>query len=70
MLTEFFCELSAYDCKDQLTTVLMSVGIFCFLGFIYALNTLNSSIGVTQICWWLLEVFFGLDATGFEKACE
>ncbi|KLT45208.1 hypothetical protein CC85DRAFT_299674 [Cutaneotrichosporon oleaginosum] len=56
MLTEFF--------------FLMSVGIFCFLGFVYALRTLNQSIGVNQICWWLLEVFFGLDATGFEQAHE
>lgn len=46
----------------------MSVGIFCFLGFVYALRTLNRTIGVNLICWWLLEVFFGLDATGFEQA--
>ncbi|BEJ16219.1 hypothetical protein CspHIS471_0508240 [Cutaneotrichosporon sp. HIS471] len=54
MLTEFF--------------FLMSVGIFCFLGFVYALRTLNQSVGLNLICWWLLEVFFGLDATGFEQA--
>lgn len=48
----------------------MSVGIFCFLGFVYALHTLNGSIGLPQICRWLLEVYFGLDATGFEEAGE
>lgn len=46
----------------------MGVGIFCFLGFVYALRTLNNTIALPQICWWLLEVYFGLDATGFEEA--
>ncbi|KIR99898.1 hypothetical protein L804_02534 [Cryptococcus deuterogattii 2001/935-1] len=55
MLTEFF--------------FLMGVGIFCFLGFVYALFTLGQGkFELSQIAWWLLEVYFGLDASGFEHA--
>ncbi|WVW79597.1 hypothetical protein I302_101566 [Kwoniella bestiolae CBS 10118] len=55
MLTEFF--------------FLMSVGFFCFLGFLYALFTLGQGqFALSQIGWWLLEVYFGLDASGFEHA--
>ncbi|WWD21218.1 hypothetical protein CI109_105702 [Kwoniella shandongensis] len=55
MLTEFF--------------FLMGVGVFCFLGFLYALFTLGQGrFALSQIGWWLLEVYFGLDASGFEHA--
>nr|ODO03889.1 hypothetical protein L204_00230 [Cryptococcus depauperatus CBS 7855] len=55
MLTEFF--------------FLMGVGVFCFLGFVYALFTLGQGkFQLSQIAWWLLEVYFGLDASGFEHA--
>ena len=55
MLTEFF--------------FLMGIGIFCFLGFLYALYTLGEGrFELSQIGWWLLEVYFGLDASGFEMA--
>ncbi|WVR08864.1 hypothetical protein IAU60_005923 [Kwoniella sp. DSM 27419] len=55
MLSEFF--------------FLMSVGVFCFLGFLYALFTLGQGqFALSQIGWWLLEVYFGLDASGFEHA--
>jgi hypothetical protein len=49
--------------------VLMGVAVFCFLGFVYALFTLSSGkFDLSQIGWWLLEVYFGLDASGFESA--
>ncbi|ORY33033.1 hypothetical protein BCR39DRAFT_520833 [Naematelia encephala] len=55
MLTEFF--------------FLMGIGIFCFLGFLYALFTLGQGkFALSQIGWYLLEVYFGLDAAGFEAA--
>lgn len=47
----------------------MGVAVFCFLGFVYALFTLSSGkFDLSQIGWWLLEVYFGLDASGFESA--
>lgn len=53
------------------TLVLMGVAVFCFLGFAYALFTLaNGRFELSQIGWWLLEVYFGLDASGFESARE
>ncbi|ODN80904.1 hypothetical protein L202_03030 [Cryptococcus amylolentus CBS 6039] len=55
MLTEFF--------------FLMGVGVFCFAGFVYALFTLGQGkFDLPQIGWWLLEIYFGLDASGFEHA--
>ncbi|WVQ81319.1 hypothetical protein IAT38_003442 [Cryptococcus sp. DSM 104549] len=55
MLTEFF--------------FLMGVSFFCFLGFLYALFTLGQGqFALSQIGWWLLEVYFGLDASGFQHA--
>lgn len=49
----------------------MGIGIFCFLGFLYALFTLGQGrYQLSQIGWWLLEVYFGLDASGFEAACQ
>ncbi|ORX39230.1 hypothetical protein BD324DRAFT_618919 [Kockovaella imperatae] len=48
---------------------LMAIGIFCFLGFLYALFTLGQGrFELSQIGWWLLEVYFGLDASGFETS--
>ena len=48
---------------------LMCIGIFCFLGFLYALFTLGQGrFELSQIGWWLLEVYFGLDASGFETS--
>ncbi|KDQ26658.1 hypothetical protein PLEOSDRAFT_1077531 [Pleurotus ostreatus PC15] len=40
--------------------VLMCIAAFCFCGFLYALWT--------HIAWWMLDLFFGLDATGFDRA--
>ncbi|KAH9074723.1 hypothetical protein EDB83DRAFT_2218747 [Lactarius deliciosus] len=39
---------------------LMLIAAFCFAGFLYALWT--------QISWWMVDIWFGLDAAGFEKA--
>ncbi|KAL4268991.1 Transient receptor potential calcium channel [Pleurotus pulmonarius] len=40
--------------------VLMCIAAFCFCGFLYALWT--------HISWWMLDLFFGLDASGFDRA--
>ncbi|KAI0073518.1 hypothetical protein K474DRAFT_1686181 [Panus rudis PR-1116 ss-1] len=40
--------------------VLMLIAAFCFGGFLYALWT--------TIAWWMLDLWFGLDASGFENA--
>lgn len=50
--------------------MLMLISTFCFLGFFYALWILGRSKGFAagQISWWMLDLYFGLDATGFEKA--
>ncbi|KZT39398.1 hypothetical protein SISSUDRAFT_984897 [Sistotremastrum suecicum HHB10207 ss-3] len=39
---------------------LMLIAAFCFAGFLYALWT--------QIAWWMLDLWFGLDASGFDNA--
>ncbi|CDZ97105.1 hypothetical protein [Phaffia rhodozyma] len=46
---------------------LMFITVFCFLGFCYALYTL-AEIPATTISWWMLDIWFGLDATGFNEA--
>ncbi|KAH7335512.1 hypothetical protein B0J17DRAFT_670476 [Rhizoctonia solani] len=46
--------------------VLMLVAAFCFGGFLYALWTYGSG----QIAWWMLDLWFGLDASGFDRATE
>ncbi|KAI0322775.1 hypothetical protein OF83DRAFT_1091683 [Amylostereum chailletii] len=54
-------------------TVLMLIAAFCFGGFLYALWTFSrneAGYGASQIAWWMLDLWFGLDATGFEKASE
>lgn len=38
-----------------------------------ACNVYRFSLGrglLSQIAWWMLDLWFGLDASGFEKACE
>ncbi|KAI0050965.1 hypothetical protein FA95DRAFT_1554998 [Auriscalpium vulgare] len=50
---------------------LMLIAAFCFCGFLYALWTLSrneAGYSVSQIAWWMLDIWFGLDASGFEKA--
>ncbi|KIJ65577.1 hypothetical protein HYDPIDRAFT_88419 [Hydnomerulius pinastri MD-312] len=39
---------------------LMLIAAFCFCGFLYALT----------IAWWMLDLWFGLDASGFDRAVE
>ncbi|KAI0270966.1 hypothetical protein BGY98DRAFT_1008270 [Russula aff. rugulosa BPL654] len=52
---------------------LMLIAAFCFGGFLYALWTLSkgrAGFSVSQISWWMVDIWFGLDAAGFEKAPE
>ncbi|THH05416.1 hypothetical protein EW145_g4818 [Phellinidium pouzarii] len=47
---------------------LMLIAVFCFAGFLYALWTLSkteSNYSVGDIFWWMADLWFGLDATGF-----
>lgn len=40
-----------------------------FLGFLYALWTLSQkSISIGTVSWWMLDIWFGLDASGFNQA--
>ncbi|KZT71972.1 hypothetical protein DAEQUDRAFT_723607 [Daedalea quercina L-15889] len=51
--------------------ILMVIAAFCFGGFLYALWTLSrDQAGYTagQIAWWMLDLWFGLDASGFDNA--
>ncbi|KAH8108342.1 hypothetical protein DFH11DRAFT_1517080 [Phellopilus nigrolimitatus] len=41
--------------------VLMLIAAFCFAGFLYALWTYSAG----DIFWWMADLWFGLDATGF-----
>ncbi|GJE91189.1 ion transporter [Phanerochaete sordida] len=53
--------------------VLVLIAAFCFGGFLYALWTLSrngAGYSVGQIAWWMLDLFFGLDASGFDRATE
>ncbi|PVF92813.1 hypothetical protein CPB86DRAFT_809214 [Serendipita vermifera] len=57
MFTEFF--------------MLMGIAVFCFTGFLYTLWTLSRgtfAYSPGRIAWWMLDLYFGLDATGFEKS--
>ncbi|EJD47954.1 hypothetical protein AURDEDRAFT_113224 [Auricularia subglabra TFB-10046 SS5] len=50
---------------------LMFIAAFIFAGFLYALWTLSRGTGREtydpgQITWWMLDLWFGLDATGFQ----
>ncbi|KAI0705213.1 hypothetical protein BC835DRAFT_1314998 [Cytidiella melzeri] len=50
---------------------LILIAAFCFGGFLYALWTLSrneAGYSAGQIAWWMLDLFFGLDATGFDKS--
>ncbi|KAI5118687.1 hypothetical protein M0805_003624 [Coniferiporia weirii] len=40
---------------------LMMIAVFCFAGFLYALWTYSAG----DIFWWMADLWFGLDATGF-----
>ncbi|KAJ7765480.1 hypothetical protein DFH07DRAFT_1015251, partial [Mycena maculata] len=46
--------------------ILMLIAAFCFCGFLYALWTYSAS----QIAWWMLDLWFGLDASGFDLSTE
>ncbi|KAJ7890538.1 receptor-activated Ca2+-permeable cation channel [Mycena olivaceomarginata] len=53
--------------------VLMMIAAFCFCGFLYALWTLSrnsAGYSTSQIGWWMLDLWFGLDASGFDRANE
>ncbi|THH32452.1 hypothetical protein EUX98_g1732 [Antrodiella citrinella] len=52
---------------------LMLIAAFCFGGFLYALWTLSrGSAGYSAgtIAWWMLDLWFGLDAGGFQNATD
>ncbi|OJA14994.1 hypothetical protein AZE42_04319 [Rhizopogon vesiculosus] len=52
---------------------LMLIAAFCFCGFLYALWTLSrdhARYSAGTIAWWMLDLWFGLDASGFDKAFE
>lgn len=77
MLSEFFSELrvsvahraQTADLPFRIHLVLMGIAGFCFIGFAYALWTLGGGkFAWSTIAWYLLEVYFGLDASGFEAA--
>ncbi|KAJ7180666.1 hypothetical protein C8R46DRAFT_1070191 [Mycena filopes] len=49
--------------------ILMAIAAFCFCGFLYALWTLSrnqAGYSAAQIAWWMLDLWFGLDASGFD----
>ncbi|KAI0666819.1 hypothetical protein C8Q78DRAFT_983490 [Trametes maxima] len=57
--------------------VLMGIAAFCFGGFLYALWTLGKDhaharfprlTSFSTIAWWMLDLWFGLDASGFDNA--
>ncbi|KAJ7247668.1 hypothetical protein B0H12DRAFT_1124984 [Mycena haematopus] len=53
--------------------ILMLIAAFCFCGFLYALWTLSrnsAGYSISQIAWWMLDLWFGLDASGFDRANE
>ncbi|KAJ7577063.1 hypothetical protein C8J56DRAFT_870326 [Mycena floridula] len=53
--------------------VLMLIAAFCFCGFLYALWTLSrtqAQFTAGTIAWWMLDLWFGLDASGFDKSTE
>ncbi|KAF8634558.1 hypothetical protein AX17_004148 [Amanita inopinata Kibby_2008] len=52
---------------------LMLIAAFCFCGFLYALWTLSrnkAGYGAGTIAWWMLDLWFGLDASGFDRATQ
>ncbi|KAF9530419.1 hypothetical protein CPB83DRAFT_850884 [Crepidotus variabilis] len=48
---------------------LMVIAAFCFCGFLYALWTLSRD-EAGLISWWMLDLWFGLDAAGFDNAAN
>ncbi|KAJ7066620.1 receptor-activated Ca2+-permeable cation channel [Mycena amicta] len=53
--------------------LLMAIAAFCFCGFLYALWTLSrnqAGYSASQIAWWMLDLWFGLDATGFDRSTK
>ncbi|KXN87398.1 hypothetical protein AN958_08829 [Leucoagaricus sp. SymC.cos] len=51
--------------------ILMLIAAFCFCGFLYALWTMNrngAGYSIGTIAWWMLDLYFGLDASGFDRA--
>ncbi|KAF7309784.1 hypothetical protein MIND_00350300 [Mycena indigotica] len=53
--------------------LLMIIAAFCFCGFLYALWTLSrnqAGYSISQIAWWMLDLWFGLDATGFDRSTK
>ncbi|KAI0741592.1 hypothetical protein C8Q80DRAFT_1109906 [Daedaleopsis nitida] len=51
--------------------VLMIIAAFCFGGFLYALWTLgkqNAGYSAGTVAWWMLDLWFGLDASGFDNS--
>ncbi|KAJ3968495.1 hypothetical protein EV361DRAFT_414763 [Lentinula raphanica] len=52
---------------------LMLIAAFCFGGFLYALWTLSrneAQYSAGTIAWWMLDLWFGLDASGFERSTQ
>ncbi|KAG6821438.1 hypothetical protein H0H93_010162 [Arthromyces matolae] len=53
--------------------VLMLIAAFCFGGFLYALWTLSQNeagYSAGTIAWWMLDIWFGLDASGFDRSTQ
>ncbi|KAF6761717.1 receptor-activated Ca2+-permeable cation channel [Ephemerocybe angulata] len=51
--------------------LLMCIAMFCFCGFLYALWTFSrngAGFEAGEIAWWMLDLWFGLDASGFQNA--
>ncbi|EGN96774.1 hypothetical protein SERLA73DRAFT_75638 [Serpula lacrymans var. lacrymans S7.3] len=48
--------------------VLMMIAAFCFGGFLLSRKQARHS--VSTIAWWMLDLWFGLDASGFDRASE
>lgn len=52
---------------------LMLIAAFCFCGYLYALWILSrnqAGYGAGTIAWWMLDLWFGLDASGFDRSNE
>ncbi|KAG6813886.1 hypothetical protein H0H92_006293 [Tricholoma furcatifolium] len=53
---------------------MMLIAAFCFCGFLYALWTLSQSqsagYSIGTIAWWMLDIWFGLDASGFHQSAD
>ncbi|GAA5876322.1 hypothetical protein JCM3774_003722 [Rhodotorula dairenensis] len=48
---------------------LFGITVFCFIGFVFALNHLSEGdYSVTRISEWLIFIFFGLDGSGIDES--